>query len=148
MIYSRRDNELDDHYTDKLRDDAMDDEFLAMSLHGLVALLIPGRDNAGRAVGQDDLNRRLDSGRLLLGHVLANPRVVSVASSSSVLDDLGYPVVDRCWLVFCLAWCTGDQWVKLSAGANQLSRLYGQSVGLVGPYGRQGLSSFSVSKGV
>jgi len=115
-----------------------------------VGLLIPGRDNAGRAVGQDEQFRRLESGRLLLGRSLDNPRVVSVASSSSVLNDLGYPVVDRCWLVFCLTSCDRGQWLDLCTGVSRLIKLWGVDVGLVGPYSsdlRLPLSS-SVSEGV
>ena len=102
----------------------------------LVALVLPGVDSTGRALSQDDLNRRLESGRLLLGHVLDNPMVLAVAGSASVLV-AGYPAVSRCWVVFTMVQCSDDQWLELKAAGRKMSAVWGVGVGLVGPYGYQ-----------
>ena len=104
---------------------------------GLVGLVVPSVDSTGRGIGQDELNRRLESGRLLLGHVLDNPAVLALAGSSSLLDRAGYPQVNRVWIVFALVACNDSQWLELKSAGKQLRRLWGVGVGLVGPYGFQ-----------
>ena len=102
---------------------------------GIVGLVVPSLNSSGRRIGQDELNRRLESARLLLGHVLDNPRVLALAGSTSLLDGAGYPRVSRVWIVFALTSCDDTQWLELKSAGEQLRRLWGVSVGLVGPYG-------------
>ena len=101
----------------------------------MTGLVVPSLDSTGRGIGQDELNRRLESARLLLGHVLGNPVVLAVPGSSSLLDAAGYPRVSRVWIVFAMVQCSDSQWLELKSAGEQLRRLWGVSVGLVGPYG-------------
>jgi hypothetical protein len=105
---------------------------LTSSITGLV---VSGLDSSGRHVGQDRLNKRLESAQLLLGHALDNPKVISIPAQISQLDQAGYPVVGRSWIVFALVDASPDQFLELRISARKLGRLWGRSVGLMGPDG-------------
>ena len=134
--FSSEDNHEDDRLYHVSIDKGLDQLHQQLiSKIGLVGLIVPSLNSTGRGIGQDELNRRLESGRLLLGHVLDNPRVLAVPASSSLLDSAGYPQVQRVWVVFALVACNDDQWLELKSAGQQLRRLWGVSVGLIGPYG-------------